>query len=79
MIAVMYDVENLRERDNYQKAITKVKDLCKDRQSIQFAYAEWGRFSNKDKNIFISNGIVLKQVVNGIGYSATIKNVAFDW
>lgn len=76
MIAVFYDVENLRENINYKKAILKVSELCKDTQCIQFAYAEWSRFNDYDRNLFIEKGINLKQVINGIGYSSNIKNVA---
>ena len=76
MIAVFYDVENLRVKDNYQKAILKVKELYKEKHLIQFAYAEWSRFSDSNRKIFIENGIILKQVINGIGYTQNIKDIA---
>lgn len=66
MIAVFYDVENLRENINYKKAILKVSELCKDTQCIQFAYAEWSRFNDYDRNLFIEKGINLKQVIVSI-------------
>ena len=66
MIAVFYDVENLRVKDNYQKAILKVKELYKEKHLIQFAYAEWSRFSDSNRKIFIENGIIVNHpAING--------------
>ncbi|MBW6487531.1 NYN domain-containing protein [Sulfurimonas sp.] len=76
MVAVYYDVENLMECKNYELAISKVKEIVANLEAIQFAYAEWGRFDNASRELFVSNGIGMKQVVNGVGYYANIKNIS---
>lgn len=77
MIAVYYDVENLEKLENCESAINIVKNqIIKQQSSLQFAYAEWGRFSNEYRELFISYGIVQKQVINGVGYYNNIKNAA---
>lgn len=76
MTAIFYDVENLVEPGYYGSAIKKALELTDDTKPIQMAYAEWGRFSNTAKEIFINNAIALKQVVNGIGYSSNFKNAS---
>lgn len=76
MIAVFYDVENLVEHKYYELAIEKVKEIAIKERPLQFAYAEWGRFTNSSKNLFINNGIGMKQVINGVGYHSTIKNAS---
>lgn len=76
MVAVYYDVENLMEYKNYELAISKVKERVANLEAIQFAYAEWGRFDSNSRELFMSNGISMKQVVNGVGYFASIKNIS---
>lgn len=76
MTAIFYDVENLVEPGYYEPAIKKALELANETKPIQMAYAEWGRFSNAVKEIFINNAIALKQVVNGTGYSSNFKNAS---
>jgi len=76
MFAVFYDVENLISKNNYEKAIKLALELCNGKPVVQFAYADWNRFDASSRNIFIENGIILKQVVNNVLYSDRIKNIA---
>ena len=76
MTAVFYDVENLRDIEHYKLATDKAKEISSSPNTIQSAYAEWGRFDASSKEIFINNGINLKQVVNGVGYFSNIRNAA---
>lgn len=76
MTVVFYDVENLVEHKYYELAIAKVKEIAISERPLQFAYAEWGRFTNSSKELFIDNGIGMKQVINGVGYHSTIKNAS---
>lgn len=76
MIAIFYDVENLETLENCENAINEVKKIIQNQSSLQFAYAEWGRFNNEYRQLFINYGIVQKQVINGVGYHNNIKNAA---
>jgi len=76
MIAIFYDVENLQTLENCENAINEVKKIIQNQSSLQFAYAEWGRFGNEYRQLFINYGIVQKQVINGVGYHNNIKNAA---
>jgi len=76
MIAIFYDVENLQTLENCENAINEVKKIIQNQSSLQFAYAEWGRFNNEYRQLFINYGIVQKQVINGVGYHNNIKNAA---
>lgn len=76
MIAIFYDVENLETLENCENAIQMVKKITKEQSSLQFAYAEWGRFNNEYRQLFINYGIMQKQVINGVGYYNNIKNAA---
>jgi len=76
MIAIFYDVENLETLENCENAINEVKKIIQTQPSLQFAYAEWGRFNIEYRQLFINHGIVQKQVINGVGYHNNIKNAA---
>jgi len=62
MIAVFYDVENLRESMNYKEAIEKVSALYKNERCLQFAYAEWDSIDDDCCSLFAKNKINKKQI-----------------
>lgn len=72
-----YDVENLRENVFVEKAIRSVKSMVENKSGLlQFAYADWSRIAVDTKELFISNGVNMKQVINGGGYYGSFKNAS---
>jgi len=77
MTAIYYDVENMGEDAYVDNAIKSAMSLSENKNNLlQFAYADWGRIEDAIKELFVSSGVSMRQVVNARGYYGSFKNAS---
>lgn len=75
--AILYDAENIIQDNNIHRIIDCVKnETTKDTIIFNGAYADWGLQKNDQREIFINNGIALKQSISYQKVNDTFKNAS---
>lgn len=75
--AIFYDAENFsNEKDAYRIINSVIKETQNERIIFNGAYADWGLQKNENREIFIANGIALKQSISYQKVGDTFKNAS---